>query len=67
MLGYFIAIALYVFTQHPVTQIEVHTLEAAVKEGESMHYENEKNIARNNAKLDFLVDHAKKEQSDEGN
>ena len=55
MLTYFVSIALYIFTQHPVTQVEVHNLEHAMHEGEKLHYDNERNIARNNAKLDLII------------
>ena len=62
MLTYFVSIALYICTHHPVTQVEVHNLEEAMNAGEILHYENEKNIARNNAKLDFIVEYVQHEK-----
>ena len=55
MLSYFVAIAVYLFNIHPVTQIEVHNLEKAVKEGETKHFENELIIEHINTKLDVLI------------
>jgi len=60
MLGYYIIIGYHVFNNNYATVEDVKAIHTEIKEGEILHYSNENDIAGINAKLDMLVEHARK-------
>jgi len=61
MLGYYIIIGYYIFSNDYANMEDIRVVQMEIKEGEILHYSNENNIAGINAKLEILVDHIKKD------
>jgi len=59
MLGYFIAIGIFLFTNDYATNDDVTEIKKNLDKGEILHYQNENDIAGMKSKIDFIVKHVK--------
>jgi len=60
MLGYYIVIGYYIFSNDYATNTEVDLVKKRIGEGEAQHFSNERFIHSMNGKLEILVDNIKK-------
>ncbi len=56
MLGYFVGIAIFIFNNDYATHNDIDKIEKTIKDGEILHYQNEKTISSIETKLDILTD-----------
>lgn len=54
LLGYFVAIGYFIFTQDVVTSSDLKSLTKEVRKGETLHYKNVNNIRGMNAEIKIL-------------
>jgi len=60
MIGYYAAVGYHIFSRDYASKEDVYEIKEIIDEGEVLHYQNEKEIAGMNAKLEILVEHARK-------
>ena len=59
MFGYFVAIGIHIFTGNWASKKDLNTIKKDIKNGEILHYQNEKGIESINSKMEILIGYAR--------